>query len=86
MYANLTLRLRQPQRDRVRYPTSGAAGEIVEVLERLRAAHTYHDSKLDFMKNCAYDLGMDDLVKYEADQYVIGREISLHHQNLTPAP
>ena len=37
------------------------------------------------MKNYAYDLGMDDLVEYGADEYVIGFEIPLCHQTFTPA-
>jgi len=39
-------------------------------LEKLQAATDYDDPKLDFMKNYDYDLGMNDLVKYGADQYV----------------
>ena len=58
--------------------------DIIEALEKLQTAHTYHDPRLDFMKSYAYDLGMDDLVKYGADQYVIGFEISHLPSNVYP--
>ena len=45
---------------------------IVDALAKLQAVAPYHDPKLDFLKNYAYDLGLDDLVKYGAHQYVIG--------------
>ena len=44
---------------------------IVEALDKLQAATSYDDPKFKFMKKYAYDLGVGDLVKYGADQYVI---------------
>ena len=67
----------QIQRHGARYPTSGVTRTIVKALGQLQAAATYDDPKLHFMKGYAYDLGLDDLVKYGADQYVIGFGISL---------
>jgi hypothetical protein len=55
----------------------------MEALEKLQAATTYDDPKLDFIKGYAYDLGMNDLVKYGADQYVIGFEISFCFRSFT---
>ena len=66
----------QIQRHGARYPTSGVTEAIVEALEKLQDAATYNDPKLDFMKDYAYDLGMNDLVKYGADQYVVGLWVS----------
>ena len=48
---------------------------IVEALEKLRAVAAYNDPKLDFVKAHVYDLGINDLVKYGADQYVVRLEI-----------
>ena len=62
----------QLQRHGARYPTSGVTSTIVDALGKLQAAAAYDDPKLDFIKNYAYDLGLDDLVKYGAHQYVIG--------------
>jgi len=62
----------QIQRHGARYPTSGVTRTIVDALAKLQAVAPYHDPKLDFLKNYAYDLGLDDLVKYGAHQYVIG--------------
>ena len=50
---------------------------IVEALEKLRAVAAYNDPKLDFVKAYVYDLGINDLVKYGADQYVVRLEIPL---------
>lgn len=41
---------------------------ITAALAKLQAAVSYNDSKLDFMESYTYGLGMDDLVKYGADQ------------------
>lgn len=35
------------------------------------------------MEDYVYDLGMDDLVQYGADQYVTGLDMSLYFQTLT---
>ena len=67
----------QLQRHGARYPTSGATRSIVKALEKLQAVATYDDPRLHFMKKYAYDLGLDDLVKYGAHQYVIGFGIFL---------
>lgn len=48
---------------------------IVEALEKLQAAVTYDDPKFDFVKDYTYGLGVNDLVKYGADQCVIGSEM-----------
>ena len=53
--------------------------------QRLQAAHTYHDSKLDFMKNDDYGLRMNDPVKDSANRYVIGLGISPYLSTLTLA-
>jgi len=72
---------------RCQIPTSGATGTIVGALGKLQAATTYHNPKPDFLKKYAYDLGLDDLVKYGAHQYVIGsRRLALCLQTFTLFP
>lgn len=44
---------------------------IIKALAKLQAVTSYDDPKLNFMKKYTYDLGMNDLLKYGADQYVI---------------
>lgn len=58
------------------------AKAIAKALPKLQAATSYDDPKLDFVKNYTYDLGMNDLVKHGAKEYVIGFEISL--SNFSP--
>lgn len=48
----------------------------MQALDKLQAVTSYDDPKLNFIKKYTYNLGMDDLVKYGADQYVIGFEPS----------
>jgi len=48
----------------------------MEALDKLQAVTNYDDHKFNFMKKYTYSLGMDDLVKYGADQYVITFEPS----------
>ncbi|KAF9778341.1 phytase [Thelephora terrestris] len=63
------------QRHGARYPTSGAAKLILKALKKLQAATTYHDPNLHFLKNYTYDLGVNDLVQFGADQsHALGKE------------
>lgn len=75
--------LLQIQRHGARYPTSGVAQAIAKALPKLQAATSFDDPKLDFVKNYTYDLGMNDLVKHGAKEYVIGFEISLLNFHLS---
>jgi len=71
------------QRHGARYPTSGAARRITDALKKLQAATKYDDPKLDFMKKYTYDLGMNDLVKYGAEQsYALGKETFKRYRSL----
>jgi hypothetical protein len=42
-----------------------------KALRKLQAAKTYNDHRLRFLKKYTYELGVDDLVRYGADQYVV---------------
>ena len=41
-----------------------------KALKKLQAAETYSDHRLDFLTEYTYELGVDDLVRYGARQYV----------------
>ena len=60
---------------------------IVDALGKLQAVAIYEDPKFDFIKNYAYDLGLDDLLKYGGHQYVISsRQLALCLQMFTLLP
>jgi len=40
------------------------------VIHKLKAAERYDDTRLDFMNNFTYELGVDDLVQLGALQWV----------------
>ena len=42
-----------------------------KALKKLQAAETYNDHRLHFLKEYTYDLGVDDLVRSGASQYVV---------------
>ena len=61
----------QLQRHGARYPTTGITEEIKKALKKLQAAKSYNDRRLHFLKKYTYELGVSDLVRYGAGQYVI---------------
>ena len=61
----------QLQRHGARYPTIGITEEIKKALKKLQAAKSYNDRRLHFLKKYTYELGLSDLVRYGAGQYVI---------------
>jgi hypothetical protein len=60
----------QLQRHGGRFPTSGSSARIKAAVTKLKAARTYADPALTFLKNYTYDLGSDDLVELGALEYV----------------
>ncbi|KAF9645613.1 phosphoglycerate mutase-like protein [Thelephora ganbajun] len=71
------------QRHGARYPTTGVAKAIIKALKKLQAAASYDDPKLHFLKNYTYDLGVNDLLKYGADQsYALGEETFKRYRTL----
>uniref|UniRef100_A0A0W0GEB5 Phytase A n=1 Tax=Moniliophthora roreri TaxID=221103 RepID=A0A0W0GEB5_MONRR len=56
------------QRHGARYPTTGAALNIVSAVSKLQSVKEYKDPKLEFLKEYVYDLGTADLVASGAKQ------------------
>ncbi|KAJ3506030.1 hypothetical protein NLJ89_g7102 [Agrocybe chaxingu] len=56
------------QRHGARFPTSGATMGIVAAVNKLLAATSYADPRMDFLRNYTYSLGVADLVPFGALQ------------------
>lgn len=58
----------QIQRHGARYPTDGAAAEMLAALKKLQSVKEYKSRDLDFLKSYSFDLGEDDMVPLGASQ------------------
>ncbi|KAJ7153117.1 acid phosphatase [Mycena crocata] len=56
------------QRHGARFPTSGASTNIISGITKLQSIQNFTDSRLDFLKNFTYALGVADLVPFGAQQ------------------
>ncbi|KAF7795541.1 hypothetical protein EIP86_006703 [Pleurotus ostreatoroseus] len=66
-----------------RYPTSGATDRIMRAVWKLLSVKEYKDPRFKFLKGFSYDLGVDDLVPFGADQsFKAGEEAFMRYSYL----
>jgi hypothetical protein len=61
----------QLQRHGARFPTSGASENIVSGINKLQSVDKYTNPAMDFLSTFVYTLGVNDLVPFGAQQWVL---------------